>query len=389
MSIYLISKRNITASPHYTHIYELENIILDTCEAQLITPAVHHFIKYIHDNVLREPLKNKVIQKPISKTIGIYENIIDIPNLSLDRENILFLIGMNGADLNLLSSIRGWREKFDLVVAFIYDAWLFKSYPRLTEQIDQLFVPIRELVEPLQSRFSIPVAYWPHASNVLQYGSKNLNRSIDVASYGRVPSKYHNRLTDICGQSGNDFFYYRQVPEKGQLYPNEPYNLRRSDAQHRVLLNKILAHSKLSLAFDFTYTTNHEVELQRAHKHPSFSYKKPVIALRWFEGIAAGTAIVGKRPPTSEMDTLFNWEDATIELPDEVEDGVGVIMDLIEDSERLSAIHQRNYWNALSRHDHRWRIESAFEHLGLPIPAKLQMELQKIQTLQLKHSQLV
>ena len=383
MEIFLLSKRNAIASPSYAHIYALENIFRDTCGARVIAPVASESSKRIQNSNLPKRLEEKVLNPLLFKSNRLYKSINRVEGLSANETNVLLLIGMHGGDLGLLSCLKDWRKKFDLVIAFIQDAWIFEAFPDYTTQLDCLFVAIKDLIEPLRAQFSIPVAYLPYSEDVLERGSCNVQRSIDVTSYGRIPSEYHNRLFDLSDRGpshpgGRNFFYYRQVPEGAQLNPDEPFTPSRFDYQHSALISNVLANSKLSLAFDFTYTVQRAVELPNGHNHPSYQYRKPVLGWRWYEGIAAGAALVGKRPPIPEADELLDWEDATIELPDDPDAGVEAILELLQDEDRLHAIHHRNYWNALNRHDHRHRMETIFTELALPIPPGLQEQLDRM-----------
>lgn len=378
MGLYLLSSRHINASPAYASIFDLENIFVAACGATLISPSARKIVRSLNESRSLKPAQ-KILSRTISKTLGLYKLDDDIGNFSSDEPNVLIVIGMNGSDLGMIDSIDKWRTKFDLVVAFIYDSWLINSYPAFTRDIDHLFVPVLDLVPALKAEFSIPVSYLPHGANVVDLGSPKLNRCIDIASYGRIPTNYHMRFFDLLNAYGTDSFYYRQVPEYNRPYSDEPYNSSRFDYQHRVLLNKVLTNSKISLAFDFTYTTKYAVELANHKKHPSYLYKSPVLSLRWFEGLAAGCAIVGKRPPTPEVDELLNWTDSTIELPDDIDAGVEVTLNLLNDKDRLESIHQRNFWETLRHHDYRWRIQAIFNCLKLPVPSILQNELDQIE----------
>ncbi|MDB9528392.1 glycosyltransferase [Oscillatoria sp. CS-180] len=377
MKIHVLSMRDIHAAPHNAPAFNIEDVIVDTCDANLIRPKARKITKSIDKSAWPQPIKN-MANKFVRKGLGYYEPIDISKMLPSDETNVLILIGVHGAFLEILKSIPEWREKFDVVVAYIFDAWLVDAFPSLTQQLDHLFVPLNGLIEPLQKEFSIPVSYWPHSANVLDHGSANIARCIDIASYGRVPTQYHAQLFERCNQSSQDLFYYRQVPEEADLYPDEPYTPQRFDYQHKVLLKKILSRSKISLAFDFTYTSKGSVALSNYQEHPSYFYRKPTLTPRWFEGLASGTAIVGKRPPSKEADRLLDWKDATIELPDRPEEGVEAIMNLLADKERLTAIHRRNYWQMLKKHDTRWRVKACLDQLRLPIPSKLQSDLEKI-----------
>lgn len=386
MGIHILSKRNAIAATHYAHIYALENVILQTCDARLMAPLASGLTRTIARSRFPKSFEEKVLKRLITASQRTYKPIDRIDGLSSDEPNILLLIGMHGGDVELLHAVKQWRTKFDIVIAFIYDAWIFEAFPACTKQLDRLCVAIQDLIEPLQSQFNIPVSYWPYSANVLERGSLNHQRSIDVTSYGRIPSDYHQRLFDLSDRPSTHpnhrkLFYYRQVPEPAQPCPDRPFTSRRFDHQHSVSIGNILANSKLALAFDFTYTVQRAVELPKGHRHPSYQYRKPVLGLRWYEGIAAGTALVGKRPPIPEAQAQLNWEDATIELPDNPDAGVDAILELLNDGNRLQAIHERNYWNALHRHDHRQRLAKLFEMLDLPLPPGLQEQLDRIDEL--------
>ncbi|MEL7084142.1 MAG: glycosyltransferase [Cyanobacteria bacterium J06597_1] len=395
MGLYVLSKRNAIAATHYAHIYALENVIQTTCNAQIVAPVATRWARSLHQSSLPKLLQEKITNRVLTANQLTYRTIDRVDGLSSDEPNVLIVIGMHGADLELLNCLKDWRSQFDLVIAFVYDAWIFDAFPNCIKQVDCLFVAIKDLIEPLHAQFKIPVSYWPYSANVLDRGSYGNCRSIDVTSYGRIPSEYHNRLFDLSDRppaspdclnpdsfpNSRHLFYYRQVPEATQLYPDQPFTPKRFDYQHSVLIGNVLAKSKLALAFDFTYTVQRAVELPQGQLHPSYEYRKPVLGLRWYEGIAAGTALVGKRPPCSEANEQLDWEDATIELPDEPDAGVEIILELLQDIDRLQAIHHRNYWNALYRHDHRRRLAAVFAELDLPMPTGLQEQLDRMDAL--------
>lgn len=381
MKFYILTQRNDFASPQDAGIFGFENVLAETCNANLAfikARAVTRQFDLTFDSInfpnhYREFLRRNLIEK----TIGLYEPTPGLPTTRTDDINVLFIVGISPPYITLLNSIKEWRSRFDIVAAFIYDAWLFDSYNQeITTMIDHLFVPVPSLVNPLESRFGINVSYLPHGADVIDNGSNNTNRSIDVASYGRIPSEYHNQLFESLNTQSNSF-YYRQVPEGSQKYPDQEFGSKRFDYQHVKLLSKVLANSKISLAFDFTYTTKKTVELKNSQNHPSYRYPEPVLTPRWFEGLAAGCAIVGKRPFAPEVDDLLDWEDATIDVPDDLESGIELIMNLLKNQERLHTIHQRNYQEMLKRHDYRWRIRTVLERLGLPIPQKLNNQLEQ------------
>jgi hypothetical protein len=213
------------------------------------------------------------------------------------------MIGICGADLELLSSIPKWRERFDVVIAYIFDSWAPEIYSKNVFNLNHLFVALPEIIDELKQSFGIPVSLIPFAADILVQGSCQLKRSIDLTSFGRIPSQYDSVFLNKFNQPGSEQIYYKSTPRTAEEFPKLPYQMRR-DEPDTLLLFHILRHSKLTLAFDPLYPG-----MRR------FPYS--FITLRWFYGTASGGAVVGKRPTTPLMDELMNWEDATIEFPDD------------------------------------------------------------------------
>jgi hypothetical protein len=257
----------------------------------------------------------------------------------------------------LLSSIPKWRERFDVVIAYIFDSWEPAIYSNNVYHLDHLFVALPEIIDELKQSFGIPVSLIPFAADVLAQGSCQLKRSIDVTSFGRIPSHYDTVFSNKFNQPGSEQIYYKSTPRTEETFPKLPYEMRR-DEPDTLLLFHILRHSKLTLAFDPLYPG-----MRR------FPYS--FITLRWFYGTATGGAVVGKRPTTPLMDELMNWEDATIELPDDPQKSAKFINELLQDEVRLNSIYKRNYVESLARHDWRHRIQSMLEAVKIPLPQGL------------------
>lgn len=229
----------------------------------------------------------------------------------------------------MLSSIPGWREKFDIVAAYIFDAWDFPIYPKYTRNLDRLFVAMPELIDDLQKYFGIPVSLVPFGADILTHGSGELNRPFDLVSYGRIPEQYHRAFSNTFNTPGSGRIYYRSTFRPVEIFPKKSYENRR-DREDRMLLFKILRRTKIALAFDTMYPGMRQ-----------FPYS--FVTLRWFECGGAGCAILGKRPTAPVADELLCWEDATIELPDDAQASVEFIEELLQDKPRLEATHKRNY----------------------------------------------
>lgn len=359
-NIYLLSDRGLHSSVSYDPLFELEDIIVESCAAKLLSPKPTEAAQWVH----RQPkLIGKYVEKVVRRTAGLSTLSEDIL-ATIKKPNILIVGALCGANLALLTSIPNWRERFDKVVAYIFDAWSPEIYPAYTRQLDHIFVPMPELIPSLQAYFGVPVSLIPFGVDGLRQGSYQIERPFDLVSYGRIPIQFNQAFAKF-NQPGTGRLYYRSTPRSAEIYPTLPYEERR-DTQDRKQLFKILRRSKVAIAFDTLYPGMRQ-----------FPYS--FVTLRWFECGAAGCVIVGKRPTTPLAQELLDWEDATIELPDDPEASVRLIEELWENPARLHAIYRRNYVENLTRHDWRWRIKTMLDQLEIALPESLIKELSQLQ----------
>jgi hypothetical protein len=127
---------------------------------------------------------------------------------------------------------------------------------------------------------------------------------------------------------------------------------------------KLLQRSKISLAFHLMI----EPTADRP-RSPGF------VTSRWFESLASGCIVVGKRPLGSMADELFCWPNALIELPDEPDKAVAMIQDLATDARFIETTRQRNVVEMCDRHDWRYRVRDIYDHFHLDLPELLVQEL--------------
>lgn len=365
MNLYVLSNRGIQSSVSDDPAYELEDLLVDTCDAHLLIPVMRESRQWVQRSRRHTAI---FLEKLIRRTTGLYQ-FLEISLPATGAANVLIVIGISGAQLELLSSIPKWRQRFDLVIAYVFDAWIWEAYPTFTNQLDHLFVPLPEVIPTLQAHFGIPVSLLPFGVDVLVHGSDGSDRPLDVISYGRIPAQFHQAFSKAFNQPESAQCYYRSLPRRTEYFPTRAYH--EGDRLDRQLLFHMLRRTKVALAFDTLYPG------MRVFPH-SF------VTLRWFECGATGCAIVGKRPTTPLGDQLLNWQDAVIDLPDDPETSVQIVKDLLADSSQLQAICSRNYLENLSRHDWRLRIQDLLTQLNLPLPARLVYQLEQLKSLQMK-----
>ena len=227
---------------------------------------------------------------------------------------------------------------------------LWKRYKHLAS-LDTVFLGTEPFVKPISEGLKIPMHYAPMAANVYDVHARVGNRPIAITGFGRQERKVANFLSDQFNRPDSDLMFYNT----NFILGTELRDWRR----YRAIFWQILRQSRLSMAYDHLYY------------NPSGTNEITYVGPRWFEGLAAGTVVVGKTPQAPDVPRLLDWEDATIDLPDEAEPAVQAIRDLLADRSRLEAAIRRNIVNMSLKHDWRHRAVDMLNLLGLDVPGKL------------------
>ncbi len=136
------------------------------------------------------------------------------------------------------------------------------------------------------------------------------------------------------------------------------------------MMLKLMQRSKMSLAFHLL------VEPQGIRPRAA-----QFVTSRWFESLATGCVVVGKRPTGQMAVEMFCWPDALIELPDVPSDGAELIKALVVDDAFLRNTRKRNVLEMCRRHDWRYRIRDIYEHFNLALSVRLRAELLALEKL--------
>jgi hypothetical protein len=136
----------------------------------------------------------------------------------------------------------------------------------------------------------------------------------------------------------------------------------------RAMLLKLMQRSKIGLAF-------HMLVEPQGNRPKTAGF----VTSRWFEQLAAGCVVVGKRPRLAQ--SLFDWPDATLELPDDRTESARIIAALAADDAFLKVTRRRNVIEMCRRHDWRYRIRDIFRHFDLALPWQLASELERLENL--------
>jgi hypothetical protein len=360
MGFYVLSARGMVSSVSYDPLFELEDIWAESLSATILAPQPRALSRWALQTF--PTALNDLAQRWVRRTVGLYQPLDRLaPTPATGEPHTLIIIALYGAELGILDSIPQWRQRFDRVVAYVFDAWNPEQYPSLARSLDHLFVPMPEIIGELQHHLGIPVSLLPFGTDALVHGAADRHRPIDLLSYGRIPTAHHQALMQRFNCPGSPYLYYRSTPRPKQDLPTRPYADRR-DREDTAYLYHMLRKSKLVLAYDTLYPGMRE-------------FPHSFLTLRWFQGGATGCTIVGKRPTTPLASELLDWPDATIELPDDPQDCANAVVALLQDGDRLQRIAQRNYLENLQRHDWRLRLHDLLAHLDMPITPMLQRQL--------------
>lgn len=221
--------------------------------------------------------------------------------------------------------------------------------------LSRIFVPTDLLLEEQQTFLGVAHHYLPIGVDAVRFGSERQDRIIDVNAYGRQPRALTDLLSDTLNVRDGRY-RFNHTDHLASITIRDPQ-------RHRALFWRMLADSRVALAYAPDATGDGD------------RFDCPFVGQRWYESIAAGCAVMGRKPDAPETDRLFDWPEALIELPDDPEAARADILELTGDAHRLAAISRRNHRAALARHDWRHRVEAMAEVLGLQQDARFCAEL--------------
>lgn len=233
---------------------------------------------------------------------------------------------------------------------------------QIFQNLDRLYVGIRDDVDQIAADLGVPVTYLPMAANVLSVSARPFrsiqDRPISVAAFGRQHSETVDAIADRFNNANSKYLFYNtNFVNGGTLRDRERY---------RAMFWQILRKSQISLCFDHFYAPGKSV--------PEHSYVGP----RWFESLAAGTVVAGAAPATEDSAELLDWQGATIDLPANPRRAVEALEDLLADTSSLRESSLRNISEMRKRHDWRYRIRDILSTEGVDIPDRLQCAFKEL-----------
>jgi hypothetical protein len=267
-------------------------------------------------------------------------------------EQLVIVILLNFSQMRHVGAqLARFRRQGKTVVVYVFDGWhlhgrlspLRKLQARISSRslissnFDLLCLPFLEPLAGIRSQFDADILHVPLGVDTSLSDGAREDRPVTVLAYGRQPQPLLDRLSRAFNVKGSPhLLHHTSHIGVGAI---KDYHA------HRRMFWAISERSVFSFAFSGT-----EVD-------PKNRFPFSLVGQRWYEALAAGCVVAGRRPHGEEADELLDWPDATLELPAEPEGALAQIHDWLRDRDRLRAIGLRNAAKARERHDWTHRLD--------------------------------
>jgi len=278
------------------------------------------------------------------------------PRLTRDYD-VFFPVFNHPFELFALAAIPEWRARCRHAACFVMEIWIQELPEYLIELLadfDHIFVSARHAVQDVSRIVGRPCTYLPLGADVFRFSPHPhpAARSIDVCNIGRRSPVTHAALLALARER-RLFYFYDTVRSSGPGGKQVTFQVG-NPAEHRIFLANVLRRSRYYLAYRARVN---EPEQTEGHEE---------ISGRFFEGVAAGTVLLGEPPRSPEFERLFDWPDSVVRLPFDSPDVGDILTALDREPERMERIRRSNAREAAVRHDWVYRLETVFSALGMP-----------------------
>jgi hypothetical protein len=347
--------RNFSKNAYRCGLYEAQDVLVEIDDVDLIDLDLT-WGAWLDENWLRRPLYHDVFGKLIFMNPGLKKARLG------KNYDVFIAVCATFEDLPYINAIERWRDHCKLGICWLDELWIkdlpnFKNWLPALAQFDFIFLGMRGTVSALSQAANRSCFWLPGGVDALRFApfSHRPARVVDVYSMGRRYEGIHHELLKAAEQG--EIFYLHDTHVGGGMM--EVYDYRR----HRELFANIAKRSRCFVVagakMDQASHTKAQVE----------------VGYRYFEGVAAGTVMIGDAPDCDAYRELFGWSEAVIEIRPDGSDTMAILNELRSDPERMAGISARNTKEALLRHDwvHRWN--EMFQIAGIePSPRKAARE---------------
>jgi hypothetical protein len=346
--------------------YEFEDVVQEATGADRVEPSDFDAIEKARRvyKLGRLATRSRRLARSVTPGLGA---------AALTRDYELFFPVFNHPfELFALAAVPDWRSRCRVAACFVSEIWVQEIPEYLLELLadfDHVFIGISHPAKEVARIVGRPCTYLPLATDVLRFAPwpQPPARAIDVCNIGRRSAVTHAALVRMARER-RIFYYYDTVRASGERGKQMTFSVGNA-SEHRLLLANLLQRSRYYIA-------------NRARvNEPEVTEGREEISARFYEGVAAGAALIGVPPRSSEFQRQFDWPDAVIEMPFDCPDIADRLRALDADGERMQRITRENVRQAALRHDWIHRLRTVYEALGLPPTAGMLAREERLRAL--------
>lgn len=268
---------------------------------------------------------------------------------STKRYDLFFTVCGSPRDLLVIDAARYLWDACSIKVCLIDELWVreipvHRHLLRVLKGFDLIALYYSGTVEPLSEQVGRPCFFVPPGIDAVRFSPppQRVERVVDIYSVGRRSETTHRAILRMAKRR-NLLYLHDSIDGTKAIQPTE----------HRNLFASIAKRSK--------YFIVNPGQIDQPERRGG----QMEIGNRYFEGIAAGTILIGEIPKNGEFEKLFDWPDAVIHLPYGSENVDQLFCELEGNSLKLEGIRNVNVVQALTRHDWAYRWETILRRVGL------------------------
>jgi hypothetical protein len=338
----ILSLRNIFPNDLFRcPLYEFEDIICEIDNAEIVAPQGDP------TSSRNELAKFMAFRAPITLKARVQE-----PRVNGHYDLFLAICG-SPRDLLMIDALSHLRDACRTKVCLVDEIWVKKMHEHrhfinVLRHFDLIVLYYSQSVKALADRIGRRCVFVPPGIDSIRFCPypASPKRVVDVYSVGRRSQITHQAILKMVEERGI-FYLHDSIEGTEAINPKE----------HRSLFATIAKRSK--------YFIVNPGLIDRPDRRGS----QIEIGNRYFEGIAAGTIMVGEVPSNGVFEMLFNWPDALVHLPYGSDRIDAVIDELEKQPEKQERTRRLNVAQALARHDWVYRWEEILKNVGVaPMP---------------------
>jgi len=331
--------------------YEGEDVLAECDDVDVIP------LKPSRSFEFKSKLVGGMVYRDLTRRAVDFNPGLEPVRLTKDYDLFVLLCSAWWPDLWYANAVQGWQDRCRTSVCWIDELWTrdvhtLRRWLPILNKFDHVIVGISGTDQAIGDALGRSCHEMQGGVDTLRFTPYPTcpRRAVDLYSIGRAVQPIHERLLKWAGDGGL-FYIYDSL---AKLAVSETLG----HAQHRGLYANIAKRSRLFAVAPAKVDSPVETQGQVA------------VGSRFFEGAAAGAALIGQAPDCEAFRRHFDWPDAVVGIRPDGSDAVEVISKLFAEPERLLAIGARNAAESLRRHDWVYRWKEVLRLAGLtPRPA--------------------